>query len=109
LVSYDLPSLFAGKLHAICCRNYTKGRDWYDLLWYLTRQPSVAPNVTMLTHAIAQTEEPVWDGSEWRHRLRQRILQLDMTEVKGDILPFIERREDLAVLTTEGLIQLVGE
>lgn len=41
LVSYDLPSLFSGKLHALCCRNYTKGRDWYDLVWYLTHQPPV--------------------------------------------------------------------
>jgi len=31
---FDLPSLFAGKLHAILQRKYTKGRDYYDFLWY---------------------------------------------------------------------------
>jgi predicted nucleotidyltransferase component of viral defense system len=36
---YDGPSLFAGKLHAILCRNWktrAKGRDFYDYLWYLS-------------------------------------------------------------------------
>jgi predicted nucleotidyltransferase component of viral defense system len=39
---YDLPSLFAGKLHAILCRAYTKGRDYYDLIWFLGRK--IDPN-----------------------------------------------------------------
>ena len=29
---YDLPSLLAGKLHAVLTRRYAKGRDWYDVL-----------------------------------------------------------------------------
>ncbi len=33
----DLPSLFAGKLHALLCREYAKGRDWYDFIWYTSR------------------------------------------------------------------------
>ena len=42
---YDLPSLFAGKLHAVLCRswkNRVKGRDFYDYLWYLSHR--VSPN-----------------------------------------------------------------
>jgi len=35
ITHYDLPSLFAGKLHAILYRSFTKGRDFYDLLWYV--------------------------------------------------------------------------
>jgi predicted nucleotidyltransferase component of viral defense system len=38
VVACDLPSLFAGKIHAVLCRlraHNVKGRDWYDLLWYL--------------------------------------------------------------------------
>ncbi|MCK4994922.1 MAG: nucleotidyl transferase AbiEii/AbiGii toxin family protein, partial [Candidatus Omnitrophica bacterium] len=34
----DMPSLFAGKSHALLCREYTKGRDWYDFIWYISRQ-----------------------------------------------------------------------
>jgi len=29
---FALPSLFAGKLHALLCREYLKGRDWYDFI-----------------------------------------------------------------------------
>ena len=34
-----IPSLFAGKMHAILCRNWSKrpkGRDGYDLVWYVS-------------------------------------------------------------------------
>ena len=50
---YDLPSLFAGKLHAVFYRRYTKGRDIYDLFWYLGRK--VRPNFELLNNAIAQS------------------------------------------------------
>ena len=39
---YDLPSLMAGKLHAVLTRKHTKGRDWYDLAWYLSHRQPVA-------------------------------------------------------------------
>ncbi len=110
LVSYDLPSLFAGKLHALCCRKYTKGRDWYDLVWYLSQQPAVKPNLEMLTRAVAQTQGEVgWEGRMWRGRLRERLEQLDLSKVKADIAPFIERREELDVFSEEALFKLVGE
>jgi len=35
LMHHDRQSLFAGKLHAVLTRQYTKGRDLYDLAWYL--------------------------------------------------------------------------
>ena len=37
----DLPSLFASKCHALLCRNYIKGRDWYDFVWYVSRQVTI--------------------------------------------------------------------
>ena len=43
---HDLPSLFAGKLHALLARPYPKGRDWYDLVWYRTEQRRLEPNRT---------------------------------------------------------------
>ena len=110
LVAYDLPSLFAGKIHALCCRKYTKGRDWYDLVWYLTRQPPVEPNTDMLTKALVQTEgNTAWDGREWRAHLQQRIEPLDLPAVVADIAPFIERPEELDVFSIAGLLHLTTE
>ena len=51
---FDLPSLFAGKLHAVLCRKYTKGRDFYDLLWYLGKK--IEPNYLLLNNALEQTQ-----------------------------------------------------
>jgi predicted nucleotidyltransferase component of viral defense system len=108
IVCYNLPSLFAGKLHALCCRKYTKGRDWYDLIWYLTQQPPAVPNLAMLTNAVAQTEGTgTWKGEEWRARLREKIRQLDEALVKADISPFISRREELDIFSKESLLSLV--
>jgi predicted nucleotidyltransferase component of viral defense system len=37
----DPATLFAGKIHALLCRNYVKGRDWYDFIWYASRRTPV--------------------------------------------------------------------
>ncbi len=57
---HDLPSLFAGKCHALLCRTYIKGRDYYDLLWYLGRKTPV--NLVLLQNALEQTGP--WQGTE---------------------------------------------
>ena len=38
---FDPPSLLAGKIHALLCRPYTKGRDWYDFIWYAARKTAI--------------------------------------------------------------------
>ncbi len=48
LQHHDLPSLFAGKVAAVLAREYTKGRDLYDLMWYLSHQPQFEPNLELL-------------------------------------------------------------
>ena len=50
ITHYDLPSLYAGKLHACFFRKFTKGRDVYDLAWYLGKK--TLPNFTLLNSAI---------------------------------------------------------
>lgn len=53
---YDLPSLMAGKIHALITRKYAKGRDWYDLVWYRARRPAVEPNLEFLQNALDQRQ-----------------------------------------------------
>ncbi len=48
----DLPSNFALKLHAMLCRPYVKGRDWYDFNWYIKK--NVPPNLGHLESALDQ-------------------------------------------------------
>ncbi len=53
VVCHNKPSLFSGKLHAILCRNYLKGRDWYDFLWYIAQ--NIKPNFDLLKQSLMQT------------------------------------------------------
>jgi len=56
---YDQATLLSGKLHALLARNYTKGRDIYDLFWYLSDQSWPEPNFDYLNEALKQTG---WSG-----------------------------------------------
>lgn len=92
----DLPSLFAGKAHALLCRDYVKGRDWYDFLWYVSRQVKV--NFKLLSHALKQAGP--WKGKdqkvtkEWFLRaMKVKIRQINWQEVKQDIARFLQPRE----------------
>ncbi len=54
----DLQSNLALKLHALLCRPYIKGRDWFDFGWYVTQ--GVAPNLPHLAAALFQ--QGPWQG-----------------------------------------------
>jgi len=103
LLHYDIPSLMAGKLHAVLSRPYTKGRDIYDLLWYLSRADSVDPSVPLLQNALAQTG---WNGPQvaaenWREVIADKMAALDFAQIAEDVGPFLERPEDRALFTRE--------
>jgi hypothetical protein len=105
LQHHDQASLFAGKLHAILQRKYLKGRDVYDLLWYLSDPDWPTPNLVMLNNALRQTG---WGGEvitadNWREVLRTRFDRVDWEAVTTDVRPFIENPHELAFLTKETL------
>ncbi len=105
LQHHDKASLLAGKLHAILQRSYTKGRDIYDLLWYLSDPAWPPPNLTLLNNALAQTN---WQGgilavANWRDLVRQRLRQLDWKDIQSDVSPFLEPGFDLNLLNPENL------
>jgi len=107
---YDMPSLLAGKLHAAIARKYAKGRDWYDLVWYLSQRPPVSPNLPLLQNALDQTQGVGrHNASLWRELVRERLAALDLQAVCDDVGPFLERPQDVALLTRDNLNVLLGE
>ena len=101
---HDLPSLMAGKIHALVTRPYVKGRDWYDLLWYRGRRPPVEPNPVLLQNALTQTEgADAFEAGEWMQHLCDRLEQVDQRQLMDDIGPFLERPRDAGLLTPENL------
>jgi hypothetical protein len=107
---YDRPSLFSGKLHAVLARSYPKGRDIYDLLWYLTAPEWPPPNIPFLNHALRQTH---WDGPEitradWTAVIAECIKDTDMKRAGEDVRPFIERSEEIDLMTKENLLKILA-
>lgn len=105
---YDLPSLMAGKIHALTCRKYLKGRDWYDLLWYRSQVPPMDPNVEMLQAAIDQTEKPPWPAIHWKNHVLEKLAAADISRLVSDVEPFLERPEEIKLLTREFLKSSLG-
>jgi len=98
---YDPESLFAGKIHALLCRSYPKGRDWFDLVWYLAEHPGIEPNTELLANALEQTGMDRALAKRWRQALRGRLAQIDWDAAMRDLRPFVERTGDMQMLTKE--------
>jgi len=110
LQHHDRASLLAGKLHATLQRPYIKGRDVYDLLWYLSDPGWPAPNLTLLNNALRQTAwqgEPLTEGN-WRNTVGQRLRGLAWDHVIADARPFLPVDADIGLLTLQNLMRVLG-
>jgi predicted nucleotidyltransferase component of viral defense system len=108
---HDLSSCMAGKIHALLARRYAKGRDLFDLVWYLTRPDRPSPNFEQLENALAQTgwKGPTIEPGTWRSVLRDRVASLDWAAVIGDVEPFLEDPADRQLLDRERLLLELGQ
>ena len=99
----------AGKLHAVLSRRWTKGRDLYDLAWYLADPNWPGPNLALLNAALAQTgwAGPQLTADNWRIQVRERIVTLDWESARADVRPFLERERDLSLVDAETLRKLL--
>lgn len=110
---YDKPSLFAGKIHAVLCRNWArriKGRDLYDYVWYLSQDTPV--NLFHLQKRLEQSDR--WDSSkqlalqDTKDMLKERFSQLDFEAAKKDVIPFLSDASELG-LWNVGFFQAITE
>jgi hypothetical protein len=109
LQHHDRASLLAGKLHALLQRPYTKGRDIYDLFWYLSDPAWPAPNLILLNNALQQTgwqAGPLTEGN-WRRIVRDYLTTVDWAQVVADVRPFLERGAEPGILRAENLMRLL--
>lgn len=89
----SLPSLFAGKMHALLFRkwqNNVKGRDWYDMEWYIRKGGAL--NLShFLQRAINSGDwnKKTITAAEFRDLLTRKIDTVNMDRVKEDISSFI--------------------
>lgn len=108
---FDLPSLFAGKLHAILCRKFNRGRDYYDLIWYLTKFKNLEPNIEMLKNAIKQTcyTKINLKDFNWRKILIWSIKEVNFELLRKDLLNLVEIPEEIALINKNNFLKLLKE
>ncbi|MBI1986908.1 MAG: nucleotidyl transferase AbiEii/AbiGii toxin family protein [Nitrospinae bacterium] len=110
LQHHDRASLLSGKLHAILWRPYAKGRDIYDLLWYLSDPDWPAPNLTLLNNALQQTgwRDAYLTEHTWRGAVCKRLQTLAWDQLVADVHPFLEPGTDPGLLTRENVMLVLG-
>lgn len=85
---YDLPTLMAGKIHALLFRLW--GRDFYDLYWFL--QKGVTPNWKTLRKITSIKNE-----KELKTKLVDHIeTTVSLQKLRYDLQNFIEQSEFVA-------------
>ena len=99
ITHFDLSSLYATKLHACFFRRYSKGRDFYDFVWYLGKKTK--PNYKLLNNAIKQTEgeDPALNEKSIKDFLLGRLAKVNFGTIKKDIERFLEDKSELNLLS----------
>ncbi len=114
VVAHDLQSCMSGKIHALLCRPYAKGRDWYDFLWYISE--GISPNTIFLKNALYQLGPWKGMGLEFdkkfiKDELQKKIDSLNWNEIKVDVRKFVrpERSEMLEIWDTNFFTRKLSE
>lgn len=92
---YDMPSLFAGKVHAVICRAWKsrlKGRDLYDYVFYMANQAKInLPHLRVrLEDSGVLKEDDTFTIDTLKTMLNERFETIDYETAKKDVLPFIK-------------------
>jgi hypothetical protein len=108
IAHFDLPSMFAAKLHACFFRKYLKGRDFYDFIWYLGKR--TRPNYQLLNNAIKQTQgqDPKIDEGNFKEFLLTKIERVDLVAAKKDVERFLEDKADLNLFDQKALLNTIN-
>lgn len=109
LICHNPSTFMAGKFHAILQRVYTKGRDFYDLWFFLSKWKDVLPNFEYLNNALKQTNYSgeIIDINNYKRILIKCISVVDWKKVVSDVEPFLENHNDLKIFKKEILLKML--
>jgi len=118
---FDIHSLFAGKINAVLTREITnnktklkertdKGRDWYDLIWYIDRK--IKPNYDFLSSKLDYKGDfggkHIKADNDWvKEALMKRMEGLNYDQLNNDIV-LITLKENRIILNKNILIEKIN-
>lgn len=110
---YDMPSLFAGKIHAVLCRawkNRIKGRDLYDYVFYLSKQVPVNLKhlQARLKNSSALEKDEDFTGEILIEMLNRHFEVMNFGQAKQDVFPFIKDPSKLDIWDKEFFINITN-
>ena len=109
---FTLPDLFAGKLHALLFRKWgtrVKGRDWYDMEWYIRRKiPVHLDHFRMRAEDSGDWQQPTLNDEQFRDLLAKKIDAVSFDAIREDIVRFIADDSVLQIWTPEYFKDLVS-
>jgi predicted nucleotidyltransferase component of viral defense system len=104
--AFVLPDMFAGKMHAILCRQWksrVKGRDWYDLVWYVATYPQL--HLSHLEQRMIQSGhlKPGEDltREKFMTLMSNTIKKLDVNQARKEVESFVKNPDALKVWSKE--------
>jgi len=109
---FTLPNLFAGKMHALLFRkwkNRVKGRDWYDMEWYIKN--GVELNLKHFCQRATESgdwSEETISKNQLLELLHAKINTTKIENVKEDVIRFIQNPNELDIWT-RGYFNLLVE
>ena len=108
---YDEPSQFAGKIHAILCRNWSyriKGRDLCDYIFYLAKNTKV--NLELIKSKLLAskviTEDTDFNIEILKDLLNKRFKEINYNKAKEDVIAFIEDKDSLNLWNSDFFIEI---
>jgi len=111
LTHHDKPSLIAGKVAALLCREWLKGRDVYDLVWYLSDPSWPEPNEVLLAGALRQAgmADLASEPGSWKRALARRLESASWDDVPADVERFLERPADVWMLQRDAALAVIEQ
>lgn len=110
---FQLPDLFAGKMHALLFRKWkerVKGRDWYDLEWYI--RSGVPLNLKHFLERAKNSGDYKNDTISKEVLIQLLVSKIDLvnvTRIKEDIVRFIDDDTTLNIWSAQYFKDLVKQ
>jgi len=110
----SLEQMFAGKIHAILCRNWktrVKGRDWYDLVWFVSRKVScpAACLESRMRQSGHWTNSDKLDIATLQQLLSDTIRRVDLKAARQEAMLFVDNPAELEVWSEDFFVYCFKE
>jgi predicted nucleotidyltransferase component of viral defense system len=110
---FTLPDLFAGKMHALLFRKWkqrVKGRDWYDMEWYIKRGvPLHLGHFLSRARASGDWKEKNITKEQFMQLLYDKIETISFDRIREDIVRFIPDDKVLDIWSPGYFKDLTGQ